>query len=563
MKSAKIKRFRFRNMRVNWIIFIVIAVFALHSSAQAQNFNSTTAGDILTQMRSFRTQWTTNIWVYARRLFWFLAFIEFGWSVIALALDKTDLQSWVSGLLRKLMWIGAFYALLDQGNKWIPNIIDSFEQIGQNASGLGPISPSDVFVQGLDVAGSLLAGASGSSFLSGDVASALLCALGALLVFISYVIITINLVVTLVESYLIVSAGYIFLGFGGSRWTAPYTERYIGLAVSIGIKLLVLYCIIAAGQSLGAGWNAEAAGIGDSATPAKLALDVIGGALIYMMCCWQIPKIFGAVIGGSPALTGGDLVATGTAVAAGALAVASLGAGAVATAAGAGATGAAGSGSAALGTSAAAQAGATGSSVANAVSTVGSGTAAGSSTAGNAAGSSVVRPPTSAVSHSSNGSYVAPPTNGTSPGSNGSFPKGEGGSSRNGGGGSTATALEDLGGEQLSGSGFESERPTRGFPSSTRSSGKTNTVPPPTSEGKETNSQPSDESPVDQGDAGAGSGDTPDKPTSPSTQGNRFARGAGKTRDRLRAVSDTVRKVRLNDGHSPGSPPRMPIDPHE
>ena len=49
----------------------------------------------------------------------------------------------------------------------------AFEQIGQGASGLGaPISPSGVFVQGLDIAGSLLSGASGSAFLSGDIASA-------------------------------------------------------------------------------------------------------------------------------------------------------------------------------------------------------------------------------------------------------------------------------------------------------------------------------------------------------------------------------------------------------
>ncbi|MBV9760489.1 MAG: P-type conjugative transfer protein TrbL, partial [Acidobacteriaceae bacterium] len=307
-----------------WAIAAITLLLFLSVAAHGQTFHSTTAGDILSQMRSFRTQWITNIWIYAQRLFWFLAFIEFGWSVIALALDKTDLQSWVGGLVGKMMWIGAFYALLVNGSAWIPDILDSFEQIGQGASGLGaPISPSGVFVQGLDIAGSLLSGASGSAFLSGDIASALLCAVGALLIFISYVIITINLVVTLVESYLVVSAGYIFLGFGGSRWTAPYTERYIGLGVSIGIKLLVLYCVIAAGQALGTGWNTEATGIGTSTTPAKTALDVIGGALIYMMCCWQIPKLFGAVIGGSPALTGGDLVMTGTAVAAGALTAAS------------------------------------------------------------------------------------------------------------------------------------------------------------------------------------------------------------------------------------------------
>jgi len=47
---------------------------------------------------------------------------------------------------RKMMWIGAFYTLLVNGSTWIPGILDSFEQIGQGASGLGaPISPSGVF----------------------------------------------------------------------------------------------------------------------------------------------------------------------------------------------------------------------------------------------------------------------------------------------------------------------------------------------------------------------------------------------------------------------------------
>ncbi|MDQ6734763.1 MAG: P-type conjugative transfer protein TrbL, partial [Nitrospirota bacterium] len=220
MKLGKLKRWKLTGLPIRFTIAALIVVVFSSVAVHGQTFNSTTAGDILSQMRSFRAQWTTNIWTDAQRLFWLLAFIEFGWSVIALALDKTDLQSWIAGLIRKLMWIGAFYALLVNGSTWIPDILDSFEQIGQNASGLGaPISPSSVFVQGLDVAGSLLAGASGSAFLSGDIGSALLCAVGALLIFVSYVIITINLVVTLVESYLVVSAGYIFLGFGGSRWT--------------------------------------------------------------------------------------------------------------------------------------------------------------------------------------------------------------------------------------------------------------------------------------------------------------------------------------------------------
>ncbi len=521
MKRGKLKRSYFSGLPIKFTIATLIVVVFSSVPAHGQTFNPTTAGDILSQMRSFRTQWTTNIWTDAQRLFWLLAFIEFGWSAIALALDKTDLQSWIAGLIRKLMWIGAFYALLVNGSTWIPDILDSFEQIGQNASGLGaPISPSSVFVQGLDVAGSLLAGASGSAFLSGDIGSALLCAVGALLIFVSYVIITINLVVTLVESYLVVSAGYIFLGFGGSRWTAPYAERYIGLAVSIGIKLLVLYCVIAAGQTLGAGWSAEGSGIGTSAAPAKTALDVIGGSLIYMMCCWQIPKLFGAVIGGSPALTGGDLVMTGTAVAGAALAAASMGAAAIAQVAGAGAvggTGAARSASAALGPS-------------------------------SPASGSAVRPPASPSAAFSRGQPVNPPPNNkNSAKENGT------GTPRSQDPKPGESALQNMGAQSLTGSGFESECPATGF-SPFASTSKA--VPPPKTGGPKAADQATNEAPSE-----VPSKSTPE--SSSSGQKNGVARGAAKASDGLRKASNAVRKVQLNDAHSPGSPPRMPIDHHE
>src|SRR5208282_1546320 len=287
---------------------------------QAQTFNSTVPSGIMDQFRAQRATWTTNVWVYATALFGILAVIEFAWSAAVMLLEKTDLQSWTSALVRKMMWIGAFYALLLNGNSWIPAIIDSFTTIGQTASGTNALSPGDVFVQGLSIAGALMDGASTSAFFTNP-GTSLALAFAALLIVISYTLITINFIVTFVESYLVVSVGFIFLGVGGSRKTAPYTERYIGLAVSIGVKIVLLYCLIAAGFDLSIGWLNEAQGISTSARPAMTAFDVMGGALIFMMCCWQIPKLFAAVIGGSPALTGGDLVATAAVVGSAALAV--------------------------------------------------------------------------------------------------------------------------------------------------------------------------------------------------------------------------------------------------
>ena len=55
-----------------------------------------------------------------------VALIEFAWTGIILLLDKTDLQGWTSALIRRMMFVGAFFALLQFGTTWIPAIIDSF-----------------------------------------------------------------------------------------------------------------------------------------------------------------------------------------------------------------------------------------------------------------------------------------------------------------------------------------------------------------------------------------------------------------------------------------------------
>ena len=529
-----------------WLPMMAIAsLFVPAVYAQAgPPFNTTVPSQIMDQFRDERIQWTTNVFIYANALFGILAVIEFAWSAAVMLLEKSDLQAWTSALIRKLMWIGAFYALLLNGRVWIPAIIDSFTQLGQNAAGLGALSPSGIFMQGLRLAGALMDGASTSAFFTNP-GTSLALAFAALLIVLSYTLITINFIVTLVESYLVVSVGFIFLGFGGSRWTAPYTERYIGLAVSIGIKIVLLYCLIAAGFDLSIGWLSEAEGISTSARPAMTAFDVMGGALIFMMCCWQIPKLFAAVIGGSPALTGGDLIAT-TAVVGGA----ALAAGGAAVA---GVSALAGGGSgAAAGASSAASFGGAGTSTRSAVARVGS------VGANSFPGGASVSPPSApspgfSVSDRSERRQPDPPSRGSS------F--------------SISSALSSIGGEPLEGSGFEAQQGHHGFAP----------VSVTTSEGTGT-SRPSTLSPsaVRIGATGGGEGASPSDVTKPSSFGvgsDVAAVGSAgsanpqpaptNSRNALTRAVDQVRGLRRRLGSLPSdaaphaTPPRIPIDHEE
>jgi hypothetical protein len=291
-----------------------------------------------------------------------------------------------------------------------------------------------------------------------------------------------------------------------------------------------------------------------------------------MMLCWQIPKLFSSVLGGAPALTGGDLVAAGTAVVGAGLAAASLGAGAVAAAAGAGA---AGGGSALAGTSAAAGAGAGGSSAASAVSAVGAGagSAGGSSVvAGSSAavGGSVVAPPaSSAVTAAAvgsggtggSGTVVAPPpvrpaTLGTPTNT------GENATSRYSDN-AAKPAMEGIGGQPVSGSGFESERPAAGFTSKVATASQSHPVASAEAGQERSSGSTPHGGPSAVSDTSS-VGSRPQPGVQPPRQrGNRLGGTAARARDHLSHSSDAVQKMQLNDGALPASPPRMPIDHHD
>jgi type IV secretion system protein TrbL len=330
-------RLKQKTNRIIWIALIATIALSLAPVASAASAKAPSA--ILQQYRDQRLTWFTNVWPYANNLFGMLALIEFAWSAAVMLLEKTDLQSWTAALVRKIMWLGAFYALLLYGRIWIPAIIDSFEIIGQNASGTGPMSPSDVFDRGIDLAGALMATSSSAAFFT-NLGTSLCMVVTGIITALAFIAITVQFVVAMVESYVIVAAGFIFVGFGGSRWTAPYVERYIGLGVSNGVKIMLLYLLIGTGMGLSVDWMTQAQNIASNSSPAMSALEIMGASIIFMMLCWQIPKLFAAVLGGSPALSGGDLVSSASLLAGGAVALGSAAlTGGASLAAGAGAAG--------------------------------------------------------------------------------------------------------------------------------------------------------------------------------------------------------------------------------
>ncbi len=282
--------------------------------------------------------WQNAIFPYGLNLFKLLAAVDFAWTCITVALEKSDFQSLIATIIKKLMTIGMFYALLVFAPTWFPKIIQSFVQMGGAASGTPtPLDPSGIFRTGTTIAGTLLSAASSTTSLLTSFSTSIALLFAAVVILVAYSAITVHFMLAMIESYLVIGAGYIFLGFGGSRWTAPYAEKYVSQVVSVGARLMVFYLVIGLGQQFATQWIADSqvAATGASAN-LSLSWTLAAQVAMYAVICWTLPKLVSNVIGGTLSASGGDAIAMGVAAGTAAISGAAMlsGVGAPAAAAG-------------------------------------------------------------------------------------------------------------------------------------------------------------------------------------------------------------------------------------
>src|SRR2546421_7699293 len=265
--------------------------------------SSTILNDIVRDYESITAAWFSSLFPIAQAVFWTLVLIELTWSAIWWAVDREDGLGVVTALLRKVLAVGFFYALLLNGGTWIRAAIRGFSQAGSSASGVAALSPSGVFDQGLALANKILNAVEGLGILEA-VFPSLVAALTAFVVVVSFAIIAAQLLVALVESFIVIGAGILFVGFSGARWTKFFTERYLSYVASVGVKLFVLYLIMGVGMGIAARWAPVLGRGGFSPIP---FFYVMGGSVVFLFLTWHIPSVASAMMVGAVHLSLADV----------------------------------------------------------------------------------------------------------------------------------------------------------------------------------------------------------------------------------------------------------------
>jgi len=148
----------------------------------------------------------------------------------------------------KLGILAFVLGLLSTYHHWLPLVPKAF---GESAIHIGgdavtQLSPTHLVNVGLSIFLSTLKALG----LTGDIV-VFMAFVPALIILLCFVILAAQLLVTLVESYIVVTGGLFFVGFMAFRGSAPLGEGYLQYIVHVGIKLFFLILVASVAASIG------------------------------------------------------------------------------------------------------------------------------------------------------------------------------------------------------------------------------------------------------------------------------------------------------------------------
>src|SRR5437879_2526887 len=268
---------------------VLVALVAAPAVAQSATQQPVLDG-IAAQYRDAARLWRPRLLPVAQQLFLVLAGIEFAVSGAIWALRRDSLDDIAAKFLLKFTLLAFLLALITSFTYWIPPIVNGFAAAGERAIGTSvTVSPSGIIDIGRQTAFTIL-NALDIVAMFRNPAMAVFWALAALIVVFAYVVIAAQLMLVLIESYVVLGGGVLFLGFAAFRGTAAFAENLIAYTFGVGVKVFLLYLIVGLGSQIAKSWIL----LIQSRTffgPTRTLPTVLGGQLIFAVLSVRVPHV--------------------------------------------------------------------------------------------------------------------------------------------------------------------------------------------------------------------------------------------------------------------------------
>lgn len=252
-----------------------------------------------------------NIKATAFRLLLLLAGIQLSVNMVMLLLKEIDFSAVLGSVMRWMLSTGFFFALIKFSDTYLPAILDSFDMLGQQGSGLGHLTPSAIITQGIELQNMMVAqfndstGADKGLFAAvQNFMPALMITLISIISFLSFVMLAAQMALAIISGYLWLCITPLLLGFGGVSFTKDIAVNSLKGGIAIGMKILVVYLIVGVAGTL-------APIMGDAMKDVTLTdwspmFWTLALSLIMAYLSMQLPKLAADLMNGTASLSAGD-----------------------------------------------------------------------------------------------------------------------------------------------------------------------------------------------------------------------------------------------------------------
>lgn len=296
-----------------WLV--VLLLLGVSSPAFAQQFDLGTA---LQQYQTASAQFASTIATAAKWLAVTLATIDFSLLILQKLIRSEGPQEIMVAVIMRVMWYGFLTFLMNASV--MAAVINGFLQLGKNASGISVFNPADVFWQGIDLVNVMTTAFADNANIAGVPVPAGLAAaanplvafmlgLTIILIVISFLILTAQYAVILVQMYFYLACYPIIVAMGGIKYGRDMTTKAISGAIVIGVRFLAIYFVMFAAQQMATTMGQQLANFSIADMSPMWAVFGMSGLLAFLAL--KVPQMAADLLGGTASLSGGDAVAAG------------------------------------------------------------------------------------------------------------------------------------------------------------------------------------------------------------------------------------------------------------
>ncbi len=259
--------------------------------------------DLLVLVRDSANRWSMALRDYATWLFWSLATIQLVLTMAPMVARQAPGPDIFVEFLLFLMRTIFFFSVLTYSVVWGQAVIDSFRIAGGRAAGTNyMLEPGHMFELAVRFADTV------SSVSTINPVEGIGIVFSSIVILVSFTYIAALMGVALLESYFVVNAAVLFLGFGGAQFTREYASAFIKYSIAVGAELFVLTLIVGLITHSATEWQAAYRHNNTS------TLVLVGLAFLLCIFTHKIVNVVQSLIlgvssGGSGAVMGGMAMA--------------------------------------------------------------------------------------------------------------------------------------------------------------------------------------------------------------------------------------------------------------